>query len=261
MTTSAGRARAGSFGAAAEQYDRARPTYPSALLDDLVSGPGLRVLDVGCGTGIAGRQFVRRGCEVSGVEHDPRMAAVARQTGMQVEVARFEDWTPSATDTFDLVISGQAWHWIDPLLGPLKAADVLGPGGRLAVFWIEYRHTPEVREAFEASYRSLAPELLSTSHPLGVSGAGAQADMAQEFVSAIERTCRYGSPVVRTYIAERTYATEQWIDELPTHSDHQLLPESDLVALLAAVRTNLDQLGGEITVELKTCLVRAQVSG
>jgi len=43
-----------SFGADAEQYDRARPSYPGALVDRIVGGrAGLDVLDVGCGTGIA----------------------------------------------------------------------------------------------------------------------------------------------------------------------------------------------------------------
>ena len=54
-----------SFGADAEQYDRARPSYPGALVDRIVGGrAGLDVLDVGCGTGIAGRQFQAAGCRV-----------------------------------------------------------------------------------------------------------------------------------------------------------------------------------------------------
>src|ERR1019366_3608845 len=49
------RKRANSFGAEAERYDRARPTYPQALVDELVARHPTRVLDVGCGTGIAAR--------------------------------------------------------------------------------------------------------------------------------------------------------------------------------------------------------------
>jgi hypothetical protein len=44
------RRRAGSFGDHAEQYDRARPSYPAELVDDLVGPDVRRVLDVGCGT-------------------------------------------------------------------------------------------------------------------------------------------------------------------------------------------------------------------
>jgi len=49
------RRRAVMFGAEAERYDRARPSYPTALIDDLDSSGPERVLDVGCGTGKAGR--------------------------------------------------------------------------------------------------------------------------------------------------------------------------------------------------------------
>jgi len=49
-------------------------------------------------------------------------------------VAKFEDWDPVGR-TFDAVIAAQAWHWVDPVAGAAKAAAVLRPGGRLAVFW------------------------------------------------------------------------------------------------------------------------------
>src|SRR5579885_545066 len=61
-----------SFGADAERYDRARPRYPSAVVE-LVLGlsPGREVLDVGIGTGIAADQFRAKGCRVFGVDVDP----------------------------------------------------------------------------------------------------------------------------------------------------------------------------------------------
>jgi trans-aconitate methyltransferase len=55
------RRRAGSFGEAAEQYERARPSYPVELVDALMADHPGRVLDVGCGTGKAGRLFAVRG--------------------------------------------------------------------------------------------------------------------------------------------------------------------------------------------------------
>src|SRR5579864_6173840 len=95
------RLRACSFGGDPERYDRARPSYPSGLLDSLVGSVGQEVLDVGCGTGIAAR-----GCRVLGVEPDGRMAAVARRNGTGVEVSTFENWDPAGR-VFDLVVSGQ----------------------------------------------------------------------------------------------------------------------------------------------------------
>ncbi|MEU4316448.1 class I SAM-dependent methyltransferase [Nocardia sp. NPDC024068] len=121
------------FGADAQRYDRARPGYPDALVARIRSGaPGVSVLDVGCGTGIAARQFQAAGCTVLGVEPDPRMADFARARGVRVEVATFEAWEPDGR-MFDAVIAAQSWHWVDPAAGAAKAAGVLRPGGRLAI--------------------------------------------------------------------------------------------------------------------------------
>src|SRR6516162_9826685 len=82
-----------SFGTNAERHDRTRPRYPDALVERIVATiPGREVLDVGVGTGIAARQLQAAGCRVLGVDPDARMAGVARQTGVEVEVAAFEAW-------------------------------------------------------------------------------------------------------------------------------------------------------------------------
>src|SRR4051812_43677210 len=117
------RARAESFGADALRYDRARPGYPDALLDALTVDHPATVLDIGCGTGIASCCLAARGARVLGVEIDTRMAEVARGHGIDVEVSSFETWD-AAGRTFDLVVSGQAWHWVDPVVGPARVAEV-----------------------------------------------------------------------------------------------------------------------------------------
>jgi SAM-dependent methyltransferase len=147
-----------SFGIDPARYDRARPRYPEALVTRILAGsPGAEVLDVGAGTGIATRQFQAAGATVLGVEPDARMAAFARQCGLTVEVATFEDWEPAGR-VFDTVVAGQSWHWVDPVAGPQKAAQVLRPGGGLAVFGHVFEPPPEVGEAFTTAYRRVAPD-------------------------------------------------------------------------------------------------------
>jgi SAM-dependent methyltransferase len=141
-----------SFGEDAEQYDRARPSYPAVAVDAVCEGEDVRrVLDVGCGTGIASRLFVDRGCEVVGVEPDERMAAVARRRGVNVVITPFEVFSPPA-DPFDVVVSAQAWHWVDQDIGPTTAADALRPGGRLALMSNGYERG-DARDELEAVYR------------------------------------------------------------------------------------------------------------
>lgn len=59
--------RIGEFDAGAVDYDRYRPRYPEDVVEDLVTmavlATGARVLEVGCGTGIANRGAARSGAE------------------------------------------------------------------------------------------------------------------------------------------------------------------------------------------------------
>src|SRR3954453_12659767 len=128
------RDRAEGFGSAAEDYDRFRPGYPDALIEELVSRQPSAAVDVGCGTGKVARALVQRGVSVIGIEPDARMARVARSHDIDVEEAAFESWEPAGR-TFDLLTAGHSWHWVDPVVGLAKAASVVVPGGTVALFW------------------------------------------------------------------------------------------------------------------------------
>lgn len=190
--------RAQSFGEIAPLYDRFRPDYPDALVRDLLAGTSsAAVLDVGCGTGKAARAFLSAGAAVLGIELDERMATVARTSGVEVIVSSFEAFEPQAR-RFDLVISGQAWHWLDPALAPAKVADLLAPGGRLAPFWNRRRHSVADRgaEALERVVERCAPHLALRNER---SRPGQEATDIAGHGRAIEASCRFGPVEVRRY--------------------------------------------------------------
>lgn len=242
------RSRAESFGSDAERYDRHRPSYPSALIEWLTAdGPG-SAIDVGCGTGRVAQLLGEAGWHVVGVEPDERMAAVARGNGVAVEVARFEEWTPSVPPA-DLVCAGQSWHWVDPAVGYRKAADLLRPGGRLAVFWNAYRYEPAVLTAIAETYRRLAPHLLRDSVSLGTS----DPRHARNDLTALAASGLFGETEQRTLSHQRVQALGDWLDELPTHSDHQQLDPEHRTTIVAALRDALSAAAGEtITVHYDT---------
>lgn len=246
--------RASSFGVDPQRYDRARPSYPVALIDDLIGDGVEGVLDIGAGTGKVGRLFADRGCTVLGIEHDERMAEFARRHGLQVDVATFEDWD-ATNRTFDLVVSGQAWHWIDPQVGPGKAADVLNAGGRLGLFWNRSGFDPAVRERLDKAYQRLVPSIAEAS---AVLGAGAP-EWLTPHLDALHASGRFSKVDVRSYPWQHTYSTSEYLDQLQTHSDHAELPPSKLDALIDAVGTILDEHGGSIWVSYHTTLILAGV--
>lgn len=247
------RARALSFGGVASLYDRARPSYPSALIDALMAFAPHRVLDVGCGTGKASRLLVERGCDVLGIEPDPAMAAIARGHGITVEEATFETWE-SGGRTYDLIASGQAWHWVDPEVGVVKAASLLHPGGHLAVFWNRGRPDGSAEGALETVYRRLAPEIAATS--LAVRPSEEPHDRLREFAHGD----LFSDIEARAFPWETTYDRASWTELIATHSDHVRLPGAQRRTLLDAVGDAIDALGGTMTYHYSTLLVVAKRS-
>jgi SAM-dependent methyltransferase len=233
------------FGGDAGRYDRARPSYPAGLVDRIIAAsPGRDVLDVGCGTGISARLFQAAGCRVLGVDPDPRMAELARQGGTEVEVAKFEEWDPAGR-SFDAVIAAQAWHWVDPVAGAAKAAAVLRPGGRLAVFWNVFGPPEELREAFAEVFRRVLPESSGglPDRPLIDLYRGGWAKMAD----AVRQAGTFGEPEEWLSHWERPYTRDEWLDVVPTTAGFTRRPEAIQQEILAGLGAAIDAAGGSFT--------------
>jgi SAM-dependent methyltransferase len=252
------RAVAESFGVDAERYDRTRPPYPAALVDRIVAAsPGPDVLDVGCGTGIEARQFQAAGCTVLGVEPDARMAEFARRGGLEVEVATFETWDPVGRN-FHAVVAGTAWHWVDPVAGAARAAQVLWPGGLLAPFHHVFQPPPELAQAQAEVYRRVAPDSPFT-------GNGQAARPALEIyeplfariADGIRAAACFSEPERWQFDWDCTYTRDQWLDQLPTLGSLTQLSPDKLATVEAGVGAAIDALGGSFTMHYTTVAITA----
>jgi SAM-dependent methyltransferase len=118
-----------------DDYDAARPHYPSALYDELPLA-GAAVLELGAGTGIASAELATRAGSLVVTDLGPRMLARGlTKHAWPGAVARAEQ-LPFRDASFDLVCGAQMWHWTDPpAAGEVHRA--LRPGGRLALWWNE----------------------------------------------------------------------------------------------------------------------------
>jgi SAM-dependent methyltransferase len=245
-----------SFGVDAYRYDEARPGYPDALVARIVAGsPGPDVLDVGCGTGIAARQFQAAGCSVLGVEPDARMADFARARGLEVEVSAFEAWQPAGR-TFDTVVAAQSWHWVDPVAGAVKAACVLRPGGRLAIFGHVYEPPAEVAEPFAAAYRRAAPDSPLNGQPARRPLSLYEAACTRS-ADKIRETGQFNDPEQWRFDWQRPYTRDQWLDLLPTTGGLTQLRPDQLAEILDAVGGAIDSLGGHFTMNYTTLVATA----
>lgn len=245
-----------SFGTDAERYDRTRPSYPDALVRRIVAAtPGPDVLDVGCGTGTAARQFRAAGCAVFGVEPDARMADFARRDGFDVDVATFEAWQPAGR-TFDAVVAGTAWHWVDPVAGPAKAAEVLRPGGRLALFWHVGQPPAEVAEAYATVFHRVVPD-----SPVDLRATRQAMDTYQGIFTKTADSIRdaggFDEPEQWQFDWERPYTRAEWLDQLPTHGILTRIPKASLDEVLACVGAAIDGMGGSFTMSYSTVAITA----
>ncbi|MEU8317338.1 class I SAM-dependent methyltransferase [Nonomuraea sp. NPDC048881] len=249
------RRMAESFGADADRYDRTRPRYPEEMVARIAgSSPGPDVLDVGIGTGIAARQFQAAGCRVSGVDVDPRMADLARRDGIEVDVSAFESWDPAGR-TFDAVVAGQTWHWIDPVAGAAKAAQVLRPAGRLALFWNVFQTPDALAEPFAEVYRRVLPDLPA----LGQAGPalGMYTSLLDKIADGVRASGAFGEPERWDYAWERDYTRDEWLAQVPTHGPVTGLPPERRSALLAGIGAAIDAAGGAFTVHYDVLVLTA----
>lgn len=129
---------AGSFGAAAAEYERGRPGYPAEALDWLLPNGVRRVLDLGAGTGKLTRPLLELGLEVVAVEPLPQMRAELTRVLPTIEaLAGTAESIPLPAGAVQAVLVAQAWHWVDVDRAVPEMARVLSPGGQLGLMWNE----------------------------------------------------------------------------------------------------------------------------
>lgn len=253
------RKRSRLFDQQAEAYDRCRPTYPDAVIDELL-GPvpaGMDVLDVGCGTGIASRQIAQRGAKVLGVELAPRMAEIARGHGVDVEIAAFEGWD-AAGRTFDRVTSAQAWHWLDLPSATAKAASVLRPGGRLCLIWNAGCQPDDLADALEEVYASVVPRgghRLFRGYAANRSS-DVKTGLGSE-IDAVSAVPDFGAPTEKWFPWTRAYQRDEWLDQLVSRSDHAALEPAVRHRLFEAIGAAIDDHGGSFVMNFETVLITA----
>ncbi|MEV4181498.1 SAM-dependent methyltransferase, partial [Streptosporangium canum] len=148
------------------------------------------------------------------------------------------------------------WHWVDPVAGAVKAARVLRPRGRLAIFGHVYEPPDEVAEPFAASYRRAAPD-----SPLNGRPARRPLDLYQAaYVKCADKfreTGQFNDPEQWRFDWEQSYTRDQWLDLLPTTGGLTQLRPDQLAEVLDAVGDAIDSLGGRFTMNYTTLAATA----
>jgi SAM-dependent methyltransferase len=186
-------ARAGSAGIQAALWGRgardwAEHTEPltsdlfHAVFDDVGIAPGTRLLDIGCGAGLATRLAAERGADVCGLDATPEMLAIARE---RVPSGVFQqgdmESLPYPDDTFDVVTGFNSFQYATkPINAIAEAGRVCRPGGSIVIAaWGRPEHCDAVA-MIKTLGSFLPPPPPGTPGPFALSADGALAALARD---------------------------------------------------------------------------------
>jgi SAM-dependent methyltransferase len=174
-------------------------------------GPGHRVLDVACGTGVVAREaasLLRDQGSVAGIDASPGMLAVAEQLEPEVDWRQgVAESLPFEADAFDAVVSQFGLMFFQDRSGSLREMlRVLAPGGRVAVaVWESLDRSEAYREEVDLLERVAGPEAADALRAPFVLGdrADLKALFQEAGVDSLEITTLHGTarfPSIRTMV-------------------------------------------------------------
>jgi SAM-dependent methyltransferase len=205
-----------SFGPAAGDYERVRPSYPGSAVAWLVGARPRRVLDLGAGTGKLTRVLVALGHDVVAVEplEEMRGQLAAALPAVQALPGTAEE-IPLPDASVDAIAVGQAFHWFDTARAVPELARVLRPGGTLGLIW----NVRDEREPWVAALaRSTSAEWLRP---------GWSDSIGEPDFGPLER---------RDFRFVQELSPEELVALIGSRSSILTLPDEERVAALARVR-------------------------
>ncbi|WMJ87427.1 class I SAM-dependent methyltransferase [Anaerocolumna sp. MB42-C2] len=237
------------FNTVYSEYDKWRPTYPKELYEDIfnliVIDKLSNVLEIGIGTGQATSPLLETGCSLTAIELGDQLAEYSKEKFKKYEKfhvinTAFQNFECPA-NSFDLIFSASAFHWIPEKIGYTKVFDLLKSGGVFARFAnhpYKDKIRNEIHNAFEKIYSKYMPGLLA-----GVEYSEENAKNRANIA------CRYGFTDIsyKLYHRTRTFTANEYTRLLGTYSDHIAIEETTRKKFFDEIREAIDVNGGIIT--------------
>jgi SAM-dependent methyltransferase len=268
------------FDRIAELYDAARPGYPPEAIAELVDrckvGPNSSVLEVGCGTGQLTRSLAPLGCRIRCLEPGPALAERARSAlsafpNVEVVTTPLEE-ADERPQSFDLLVSATAFHWVNPKVAFAKAAQVLRPGAFLALLTNAHGAggTQEsIAAEVQALHQRLAPDAGTWEFP-SVEEVTAAAEQEDDIATVWQRVERkfeapppvgdlFEAPLVGIHPWLDTYDRQGYLQMLRSQSSYALMEPAKREELLGQLGELIDaRLFGTVTKQYITVLAVAR---
>ncbi|MFI6244267.1 class I SAM-dependent methyltransferase [Micromonospora sp. NPDC050795] len=246
-----------SFGAAATAYAEHRPDYAQAAVRwALEPSLGLRVLDLGAGTGKLSATLAAVGADVVAVEPDPAMLGELRRAVPTVSaLPGSAEAIPLPDGSVDAVLAGNALHWFDMAVAGAEIARVLVPGGVLAGLW----NIMDDRVDWVAGLERVSGSAAIGPRDTLSSWRAATAGM---LVPSAGLVARFGSTEQVEFPHGQRRNADSLVATLATRAGMLVMPEEERVGTLGRIRSFLgsraETANGEFTLPMLTGVLRAR---
>ena len=231
------------------EYDRLRPRHTDALFRDIIHFSALdatkKALEIGIGTGQATLPFLQTGCTLTAVEIGDQLAEYSRKKfaafeRFQVITQDFES-VALEENSFDLVYSASAFHWIPPEIGLPKVYKLLKPGGVFA--WISL-HPSYAQEHIHKEIQKIYKE-----YGFSTITFDRLPEARKKLLDRRKAFEEYGFVGIEDnlYYGTRTLNASDYATLQSTTSDHRAMPGEERTALLQKLEDAVNRCGGEFT--------------
>jgi SAM-dependent methyltransferase len=249
------------FGTVVDVYDEIRPTYPVAVFDAFFAllGPQPVVMEVGPGTGQATRDLLARGATVQAVEISPLMAGRLRSNlpteRLHVRVGDFET-LDLAPESADAIFSASAYHWISPAAQLDRPAQILRPGGVLAIVGLFQVDSPEDRGFYAAAQPIYERYGQAHEDPPEPARTAVEPTIAQ----ALAGDPRFRDVTVHRWDWDQTYTAAGYRKLMLSFSDTNMMDADDRTGLVDDMESFINnRFDGHVTRPLVVALTTARV--
>lgn len=242
------------FDTAASVYEKFRPLYPDELYKMIFSYITLNkfcyAAEVGIGSGQATLPVLETGCNLTAIEYGKEFSVLCKEKfkkypNFSIITNKFED-TEFLDNTYDLIYSATAFHWIPENAGYTKVFSMLKNGGVFARFanhpYTDKNNLPLSEELdriygkYYYTFYNKKQEVLTEYNE-------------EQAVQIAEIAEKYGFTDIKyaLFHRTRTFLANEYIALLGTYSDHIAIEESIRKEFFSKIEEAINIYGGSIT--------------
>lgn len=243
------------FDTVASTYEKIRPGYVAELYQTIFNYVSINensnVLEVGSGGGQATAPILTTGCQLTAVEYGEQFSKLLKEKFKEypkfsVITDNFEN-AQLKNNTFDLVFSASAFHWISEEIGYKKVLNILKSGGVFARF-ANHPYRDKGNPRLSAEIDEIYDEYYNRFHNKKREVLTEYTEMQAKDRALIAKKYGFTDIQYTLFHRERVFSAKEYIELLGTYSDHIAIEETIRSKFFSKIEEAINKNGGTITI-------------